>query len=104
MTPGQSALSLDPHKSWSHAFSYLTLCYSPGLNYMPYLHMGFRPTGSTQEPVARFQGPVARFQFQEGGLASRLLPLSNTILLLRGHEILGLQNEADMIIFFWLCL
>ena len=66
--------------------------------------MAFTPIGSTQEPVARFPGPVARFQFQEGGLASRLLPLSNTILLLRGHEILGLQNEADTIIFFWLCL
>ena len=104
MTPGQSALSLDPHESWSHVFSYLTLYYSPGLNYMPHLPMGFTPIGSTQEPVARFQGPVARFQVQEGGLASRLLPLSNTILLLRGHEILGLQNEADTIIFFWLCL
>lgn len=104
VTPRQSALSLDPHKSWSNVFSYLTLYHSPGLNHMPNLHMGFIPIGSTQEPMARFQEPVARFQFQEGGLASRLLPLTNTILLLRAHEILGLQNGPDMLIFFWLCL
>ena len=66
--------------------------------------MGFIPIGSTQEPMAMFQEPVARFQFQEGGLASRLLPLTNTILLLRAHEIFGLQNGPDMLIFFWLCL
>ena len=104
VTPRQSALRLGPHKSWSNVFSYLTLYHSPGLNHMPNLHMGFIPIGSTQEPMARFQEPVARLQFQEGGLASRLLPLTNTILLLRGHEILGLQNGPDMLIFFWLCL
>lgn len=87
--PRQSVLSLDPRKSWSNVFSYLTLYHSPGLNHMPNLHMGFIPIGSTQEPVARFQEPMTRFQFQEGGLASRVLFLSNNNIAFEGSWNIG---------------